>query len=363
MAAIDYKEEQQVLQTYMDAKNNGESGLDEQIANIISKYLVPQKRFVEADTWLKPISDEKLLSEMKALIANNQVNWQAPKLERLPKNKAWIDSDIAKPSDTTDDQQYHYNRIIAYLNHEKEMLDDRDDVFECRNEWITFMSYATWGETNDSKLGSVGCTFLTLATAFNDYVENILLPNKFVETESAPEAPAAQVSSSTTVEAAYAKNPDAIKYFGDYHAGLLKEGFCLNFFGYTKILGAEEEVLVTDNYVAFLPSKKKGWSVGPGVVISRDSIAQISVGSEDHVEYQGITSSQSFYWTLNFETTNFQSFTRYLYLGKNEREMNQNRPALGAMLQKLGQHFPLVEGDSYTSSGGYTTSFGFGWWV
>ena len=97
--------------------------------------------------------------------------------------------------------------------------------------------------------------------------------------------------------------------------------------------------------------------------MSRASIAQISVGSEDHVEYQGITSSQSFYWTLTFETTNFQTFTRYLYLGKNEREMKQNRPALGQQLQRLGQYFDLVEGDSYTSSGGYTTSFGFGWWV
>ena len=137
----------------------------------------------------------------------------------------------------------------------------------------------------------------------------------------------------------------------------------MNFFGDIKILGASEEILVTDNYLAFLPAKKKGWSASPGVIVSRDSISQISVGSEDHVEYQGITSSQSFYWTLTFETTNYQTFTRYLYLGKNEREMNQNRPALGQQLQRLGQYFDLVEGDSYTSSGGYTTSFGFGWWV
>lgn len=365
MTAINYAEEQQVLQEYMDAKNGGGSGLDQMIENIITKYLVPQKRLVEANTWLSPIGDEQLLAKLKVLVANEELNLDTPKLKRLPKNKDWVDADIAHAAQKTDDQQYHYDRMIAYLNHEKVMLDDRDDVFECRNEWITYMAYATWGDTKDSKLGAVGCTFITVATAFHDYVENILLPNKFVEFESAepePEQPV-QRGSATTVEQAYAQNPETIKYLTDHHPGLLKDGFCMNFFGDIKILGASEEIVVTDNYLAFLPAKKKGWSAGPGVIVSRASIAQISVGSEDHVEYQGITSSQSFYWTLTFETTNFQTFTRYLYLGKNEREMNQNRPALGQQLQRLGQYFDLVEGDSYTSSGGYTTSFGFGWWV
>ena len=363
MTAIDYAVEQEVLQEYMDAKNAGEDGLDQKIENFITKYLVPQKRLIEANTWLTPISDEKLLSRLKLEIANAELTLDAPKLKRLPKNKEWIDSDIFQPITKSDDQQYHYDRVVAYLNHEKAMLDDRDDVFECRNEWITFMSYATWGETNDSKIGANGCTFITLATAYNDYVENILLPNKFIEFEEESTQEAEPAASSTTVEAAYAQNPDSLKYLREHHPVLLKDGYCMNFFGDTKILGASEEIVVTDNYIAFLPAKKKGWSVGSGVIVSRTSIAQISVGSEDYVEYQGITSSQSFYWTLTFETTDYQTFTRYLYLGKNEREMNQNRPALGQQLQRLGQYFDLVEGDSYTSSGGYTTSFGFGWWV
>ena len=363
MATVDYKEEQQVLQEYMDAKNGGGTGLDQMIENIITKYLVPQKRFVEANTWLSPIGDEQLLAKLKVLIGNEELKSEALKFKRIPKNKEWIDADIAHEIQKTDDQQYHYDRIIAYLNYQKVMLKDRDDVFECRNEWITFMSYSTWGDTRESKFGASGCLFTTMATAFNDYVENILLPNKFVEVEISTPVALNQAGSRTSVEQAYAQNPETIKYLTDHHPGLLKDGFCMNFFGDIKILGASEEIVVTDNFLAFLPAKKKGWSAGPGVIVSRASIAQISVGSEDHVEYQGITSSQSFYWTLTFETTNFQTFTRYLYLGKNEREMNQNRPALGQQLQKLGQYFDLVEGDSYTSSGGYTTSFGFGWWV
>lgn len=363
MAAIDYKKEQDYLQKYMDAKNNGEDGLDPMIEHIITKYLVPQKRLIEAETWLKPIGDKSLLSKLKVLVAKEKAKLDLPKLNRLPKNKKWVNSDIAHASETTDDQQYHYDWIVSYLNARQTMLGDRDDVFECRNEWITFMSYSTWGETESSQVGQLGCLFTTLATAYHDYVENILLPNKFVKFESEAAVETQAVSSQNTVESAYAQNPEAIKYLTEHHRALLQDGFCMNFFGFTKILGALEEIIVTDSYVAFLPGKKKGWSVGPGSIVDRATVTQVSVGSEDHIEYQGVTSSESFYWTLTFETTNFQRYTRYLYVGRSEEEMNQNRPQLGSLLQRLGQYFELVEGDSYTSSGGYTTSFGFGWWV
>ena len=374
MANLNVRAQQDYLQKYMDAKNNGEDGLDSMIKHIITEFLVPQKRLVEAESWLKPIGDEKLLSQLKILIANQEANSDLPKINRLPKNRDWIDSDVSHEIKPTQDQQYHYDRIIAYLNYQKIMLDDRDDVFECRNEWITYMSYSTWGDSAESKIGAAGCLFTTLATAYHDYVENILLPNKFIEgavemedsvaaaTNSIPAQTQVQ-SNWKSIEELYAQDTDAIKYFQKNHPTLLKEGFLMNLYGFTKILGAMEEVIVSENYVSFLPAKKKGWSAGPGIIINRGSVTQISVGSEDHIEYQGITSSESYYWTITFETNQFQQYTRYLYLGRNEAEMNRNRPELGATLQRLGQFFDLVEGDSYTSSGGYTTSFGFGWWI
>lgn len=361
MAAINYAEEMNFLQKYMDAKNGGQGGLDQMIEQIITHYLIPQSRFVEANSWLPPISDEKLLAQLKLMIANEEIKADLPKINRLPKYKDWINSDIASESKTTDSQQYHYDRLISYFNYQQTLLKDKDDIFECRNEWITFMCYSTWGTTGESKMGSRGCLFTTLATAYHDYFENILLPNKFLPVELPNQSE--EVANVNTVEHAYAQVPDTIKYFNDYHPTLLKEGFCMNFFADIKILGASEEILITDNYVAFLPSKKKGWGSGPGIIVNRANVTEISVGSEDHIEYQGISSSETFYWTLTFETTNYQRYTRYLYLGRNEREMNENRPKLGSYLQKLGQYFNLVEGDSYASSGGYTTSFGFGWWV
>lgn len=361
MVNVNFAEEKEFLQKYMDAKNCGQVGLDQMIEQIITEFLIPQNRFVEANSWLPPISDQKLLAKLKLLIANSEIKADLPKIHRLPHNKDWINSDIEFESKTTDDQQYHYDRLISYFNYQQTLLQDRDDIFECRNEWITFMSYSTWGISGNSKMGSLGCLFTTLAMAYHDYFENILLPNKFFDFQISNQSQ--DVQRVDTVEKAYSQSPDTLKYLNTYHPALLEEGFWMNFFADIKIFGASEEILITDNFVAFLPGKKKGWSTGPGIIIDRTNVIEVSVGSEDHIEYRGITSEESFYWTLTFEISNYQSYTRYLLLGRNEKEINNNRPKHGALLQKLGEFFDLVEGDSYSSSGGYTTSFGFGWWV
>jgi Zn-dependent M32 family carboxypeptidase len=119
---------------------------------------------------------------------------------------------------------------------------------------------------------------------------------------------------------------------------------------------------VTDTYVAFIPEKLSGWKAGQMQIISRAGIDNISVGSEFHTEYQGITSTSASFWTLTFETTDYRQFTRWLYLGKNEKEMNQYRPQLGKIMENLGNYFELTEGDSFQTSDGYQTSFGYGFW-
>ena len=48
---------------------------------------------------------------------------------------------------------------------------------------------------------------------------------------------------------------------------------------------------------------------------------------------------------------------------KNEKEMHQTRPVQSKILDGLQRFFELVQGESFESSGGYTTSFGVGWWV
>ena len=196
--------------------------------------------------------------------------------------------------------------------------------------------------------------------AISDYIEMILLPNKFFETE---ESHAADHKTQLTVGQAYQNRPEVCQYFTSHFPQILKDSFLMNFFCQLGVGGKSEEIIVTDSYVTFLPRKLSGWGSGEMQVVNRNSISAISVGTEFHTEYQGITSYSETYWTLTFATTDYSQFTRWLYLGKNEKEMNQNRPALAKTLDRLQDYFELEQGDSFESSGGYTTSFGVGWWV
>jgi len=236
------------------------------------------------------------------------------------------------------------------------MLDDIDDVRVCRNEWITFVARQAY----EGGLDKMGAEFDTLAMALSDYIEFILLPGNFFSDE-ANTAPAQ--AKGTTVEEAYESRPEIITYLAANASAVLKSTFWLNFFCRTGVNGAVEEVIVTEDYLLFVPKKKTGWNAGTLSTVPTASISSISVGSEYHTEYQGITSYSQSFWTLTFVTDQYQQFTRWLYLGRNEAEMNENRPQLGKTMERLGQHFQLTEGDSFQSSGGYTTSIGFGFWV
>jgi hypothetical protein len=162
------------------------------------------------------------------------------------------------------------------------------------------------------------------------------------------------------------QHPELIRLGGEKrtHAPqVLGDSYLMNFFCLTGVTGKSEEVIVTDQYIAFIPEKLSGWNAGRMQLIRRESVVVIAVGSEYHTEYQGITSDSASYWTLTFETSNYEQFTRWLYLGKNEKEMNQYRPQLGKIMDSLGNYFDLEEGDSFQTSGGYQTSFGYGFWV
>jgi hypothetical protein len=205
-----------------------------------------------------------------------------------------------------------------------------------------------------------GVTMETLSMAVSDYIEMILLPDAFVGFE---EVAPVQGKSALSVEKAYESRSDVVSYLGTHFPQMLKDGFLMNFYCQLGVGGKSEEVIVTDSFVAFLPEKLSGWGAGEMQAINRGSVSVISVGTEFHTEYQGISSRSETYWTLTFETTDYTQFTRWLYLGKNEKEMNQNRPDLAKVLDRLQNYFDLEQGESFESSGGYTTSFGVGWWV
>ena len=362
MERTGFEAEDALIDKYVELKESG-GDCDLLIKELVLSYFIPQKRLVEAESWLTPVVDSKIKALLKKALIDAEEISELQEIVRMPKNRDWMMADIANSSETTSDQQYHYNRTICMSNFKQVMLDDRDDVFECRNEWITFVAKNSFVGGETGGLGDRGAQINTIAMAYHDYIEQILLPEKFIETDFHKQIAEETRPQYPSVEAAYGANEEEINYLRQHHPQILNDGYLMNFYAYQQILGKQEEIIVTENYVAFLPAKKRGWSVGDGFVINRASVNQIYVGTEYHTEYQGITSSDSVYWTLTFETNNFQQFTRYLYLGRNEREMNSNRPDLGRKIQRLGEFFALTEGDSFSSTGGYKTTFGYGWWI
>ena len=351
---MDFVAEEALIDKYVEIKDSGQG--EPIIVELITKHFLPFNRFEEARSWRNAILDKELKNQVDAEIKEKLKTGKIVSVSRMPQNVDWIETSPFGPADTTDDQQYHYDRVISYFNTTADLLDDIEDVKVCRNEWITFVARNMF----TSGMQKRGALMETLCMGLSDYIEMILIPNNFIEVE---ESHASQHPPQSPIEKAYANRPDVVSYLQSHAPALLKDEFLMNFYCQLGIGGKGEEIIVSDSYVAFLPRKLSGWGAGEMQVIQRDSISSISVGTEYHTEYQGITSYSETYWTLTFVTNNYAQFTRWLYLGRNEKEMNQNRPIHGKTLDRLQDYFDLEQGDSFQSSSGYTTSFGVGWWV
>jgi hypothetical protein len=278
-------------------------------------------------------------------------------ISRMPQNTDWHDADVSTPAVESDDQQYHYDRTLAYSNATQHMFDELDDVKECRNEWITFVARNAF----EGGLGSKGADLNVLAMSISDYIEYVLIPDDyygFDDQESAVEQ-----TPTYTVEQALAKVPENIQYLRSHAEAVLSDQFLMHFYCQSERAGKSQMVIITPKYVVFIPEKKSGWNAGSFELLYTAHISSVAVGTEYHTQYQGITSSSDVSWTLTFFTTEYTQFTKYLYLGGNEKEMNQNRPVHGKTLDNLSQYFDLEQGDTFETSDGYTTSIGIGWWV
>jgi len=358
-----------LIDQYVDLKDKQDSS--DLMLELITKYLIPEGRFEEARSWRDAITNQEIKHEAAELLRNALKNVKLSSISRLPQNKDWYLASPAGHPEKTDDQQYHYDRTVSYSNASKAIIQYLDDVKICRNEWITFVTKGAY-----KSLKEYGAEIDTIAMGISDYIEFILIPDQFyffTEGDSTPTigsgieettSPEAQPVKLNPVRNAYGNQPEMVDYFQTHFPQLLDDGFVQNFFVSTAVVGGkDEEILVTQNYLAFIPGKKSGWGAGDLNVIDRSTVDHISVGSEVHTEYQGLISKTQSFWTLTFATNQYTQFTRWMYLGKNESEMNVNRPKLGKTLDVLSGNFELVQGDSFQTSGGYTTSVGFGFWV
>jgi hypothetical protein len=346
-----FDQEKSIIDNYVDAKESGANG-DHLILELTRDHFLPQGRFEEARSWKNAIKEGSVKKEVDALIKDEMKSQKSTSIFRMPQNTEWHDSDVSVPAVKSEDQQYHYDRTMAYSNATQQMFDELDDVTECRNEWITFVARNAY----EGGLGEKGAELNVLAMSISDYIEYILIPDDYFGFEEVVEA-----VSFTTVEQAFTKDSEDIEYLRKNAAAVLPDEFLMHFYCLTERGGKTQLVVVSRNYIVFIPVKKTGWSPAPFEILHVSNLATISVGTEQHTQYQGLVSTSEVNWTLTFFTTNYTQTTKFLYLGQNEREMNQNRPAHGKTLELLSQFFELEQGDSFETSDGYTTSFGF--WV
>lgn len=116
-----------------------------------------------------------------------------------------------------------------------------------------------------------------------------------------------------------------------------------------------------DRWLLFTP-QRFGFGQGRYArVFSRSSLSALGVGESHHVQYHGTGSTP--HWLLSFTISmmDMTQYTRHTLLGTNESEVNRFFPQAIESLKRLARvGYPIVDGPGWNSTGGYTTSYGVG---
>lgn len=352
----DFTIEEALIDKYVEIKDVGQGG---PIAvELIKNHFMPQGRIEEARSWRNALADKALKAEIDPLIKVQASKSKSSTISRVPQNKDWQETSFYGRSETTDDQQYHYNRTLGYMIHSREMENDAEDVAVCRNEWITFVARNAYS----GGLESVGAEFDTIAMAVSDYVEMYLLPGNLPSLQAESRATSNVQQRMPTVAEALKGREDIINLLNSKYPSVLKASFISKIPEATSSVdgGQKQEILFTDHGIIFMTKQRRQGLTGESQFIPIAKISNLEVGSENHTEHAGFTSTNTDYWIFTVNTTDYQSYSRWLYLGSSESEINANRPFHMRALEPVGKFFGIEQGDSWQSSGGFQSSIGYG---
>lgn len=349
---IDFKAEDAIVDAYVSLKGTPEA--QALAVTLIENFFIPQERIEEAQDWLEVISDQSVKSAIRSKVQKMVKEAPAVSLIRLPENTTWEDTDVSSPVTKNNDQQYHYDRLIKYSLASEVMVSDQEDVRTCPNEWVTF-----WSKLFIEKLSEYGVQMNTIAMAMNDYIHHILLKPS---SEEPKQAAAVQTARRRVIDPPrnYLRDrPDMIGAIESSHPEYF-ESHCFGYVdGTEKVSGVRSDTLLfTDMGVLIFKTKFTGKVKNDVRAIPLDQVSNIEIGSDTHTEKAGLVSNTTEYLTLKINSADYTSVTRYLYLGKNESEINQFQPYIMRLLNDISGTYQLVEGDSWVSSSGYTMSFG-----
>ena len=128
------------------------------------------------------------------------------------------------------------------------------------------------------------------------------------------------------------------------------------------ISGKEKILFFSDQGVCEIYTKEKHRRGASPRLFQRDTVSEISIGTEVHESHGGFTSSVSTFMVITIHTTNYEVHTKYMHLGDNEQELNSSRPGIMKELEQIARFYSLVEGDVAQSSSGYTLTPSIGFW-
>lgn len=347
---VNFEAEEALIDQYVEQKPNVES---EMIATrLIEEFFLPQGRIVEALLWRDSLTSSTLRGRLEEALESSTSTGGNAQISRVPKNVDWGDTPAVGKPRKTNDQQYHYNRTLSYMTATGQLADDVTDIRTCPHEWVTFVARDVYV----AGMNDYGVEFNTLAAAVSDYIDFYL--------EDAVMSANSNGSSETEfnrLKIAISTRPEMADLVARNHAEFLDAGFLANFpeAKLAAVSSKSSELLFTTEGVILLSKKFQGRFTGESSVIPAKSIRDIEIGSDLHTEYRGVTSTTSSYWTISINTTDFQSFTRWIWIGNSEDQMNQIRPGLVSDLQEISKIYDLREGDDWQTSGGFKTSYGF----
>ena len=116
---MDFTAELAIIDKYVEIKDVGNG--EPLIVELITKYFLPGNRFEEARSWRNALKSKDLKSQMDKEIKEAVKNGTTVSISRMPQNTEWFETSPDGEAKKTDDQQYHYDRTVSYLNENQDM--------------------------------------------------------------------------------------------------------------------------------------------------------------------------------------------------------------------------------------------------
>jgi hypothetical protein len=169
-----------------------------------------------------------------------------------------------------------------------------------------------------------------------------------------------------TVAQAFSENKKLIKHLTNYAPAALDLKFVTNLWASVEPEKGEDAIIFTNQHLLIVGTGFGGWldsGTTNDAYIPVQNIDHLSLGSAHHVQYSGLVSNDSNYWTLAIICTDGSVYERYISLGSNEKAINDARQRLTHTFQYLANFFTVtMDGGHAESSDGYVTTMSYGVW-